>query len=79
MEWRASKPIQASASSASGWVGTKVRPPSALPGNSVEIGPLESYRSTKACDDTKPRVKATLIFPGYVSRRSSMLTCCASP
>ena len=28
------------------------------------MGPADSYRSTKACDETKPRVKVTLSWPG---------------
>ena len=61
---RASNPIHASASVGFGWVGTKSSPSSASSGSSVEIGPADSYRSTNACDDTKPRVNATLSRPG---------------
>ncbi len=64
MALRASNPIHASASVVFGWVGTKVSPSSATSGRRVEIGPADSYRSTKACDDTKPRVYATLSSPG---------------
>ena len=64
MALRASNPIHASASFRFGWLGTKLSPPLASSGTSVEIGPFDSYRSTNACDETKPRVKVTFSFPG---------------
>ena len=60
---RASKPIQVSASSAFGLLDTKPSPSFASAGSRVATA-AAPYRSTKACDDTNPRVKATFSAPG---------------
>ena len=59
----ASKPIQGSASPAFGLLATKRSPSFAAAGIRVATA-AAPYRSTKACDDTNPRVKATFSAPG---------------
>ena len=65
MALRASNPIHASASVVFGWVGTKVEP---LVGDVAAAGSRSarrtSYRSTNACDETKPRVIRDVEQPG---------------
>ena len=76
---RPSNPIHACASAAFLCVGLNSSPFLLSSGSSVESFASGANFRTNACDETKPRVKATLSLPGIVSRIRAMAAVWGSP